>query len=154
MVISSDEQIDFIVKMIQDDDSSFTYIKANYWQIVDPDNKKKYLSGYEYGLRNKHGRISNHGTRGTRPDFLDADDIKMTFIQKTANNALGSNCESLTKKHVCFEVTFTQGSMKYSKYKKSLGTRIVLTPLSVIVDVITSPIQLIAFLTVPLWGPH
>lgn len=158
IVISSDDQADYIIKRINKDQTSSRnrnssiLIKANYWETIDPDKKIQYWSGYEYFLGDKDKMNMKFVTQGPRPGFIYADEINMSFIERNEFN--DRDCISLTKRPVDIEIIFTQGSLKYSQYKRNTSTRIALTPFAVALDVITSPLQLFAIVTVPLWAPR
>ena len=160
MVISSDEKAEYVIQRInevqtsKDRKISVAYVEADFWQTTDPDKKTKYWSSYKFGLKNIHGHTTRYGTKGPSPGHKNSADIKIRFIQRAGNSTVDLDCESLTRSPVSFDITFTQGSLKYSEYKNSLGYRIVTTPFSVAADVITSPIQLLAILTVPVWAPQ
>ena len=159
LVISSDEKTDYIVKIIneiqssQNGDNKLILLKADYWQTADPDKNIKYWSGYQFSLRDKYRKRTKFGTSGPNPGFINSKDIDIRIIPESKSSQFDMSCVSLTKFPVNFEITFTQGSIKYSQYKNSLGYRVVATPFAIIIDGVTSPFQLIAFLTVPLWAP-
>ena len=160
MVVYYDQKAENIIDKINDVQEThngklaLSFLKAHFWESIDPDKKKKFWVGYNYGFKNKYGATTQYSTGGPNPGFIRSKEIKINFVQKPDNNGLGSNCESLTEIPINFDITFSQGYLKYSEYKNNRAFRIAATPFAVIVDVITSPFQFIAILITPLWAPR
>ncbi len=154
MVISSDDRIGHVVQAQTNNENPISFLNAVLWQTTDPDNKKSYWSNYTYGVRNRYGKIRKYSTGSSKPGGSYSNNIDLIFHEKEDSYSLDSQCESLTIKPVNFNVVFKQGSLKYNEYKNPLEFRVVVTPFSIIADMITSPFQLLAFLTVEMWAPR
>jgi uncharacterized protein YceK len=160
IAIGSDEKLSYIIKKMNESQlqkntkETMVFIDAELWRISGTLQSKMYYSGYHYGIKNNYGNIQKFATRNIGPANKNSKEIKLNFNVIDNSYSIDSNCELLNLNPIKISIIFKDGSLKYEPYKYPIALRVVLTPFSVVLDAVTSPLQLIAFVTVPLWAPR